>query len=595
MNLRKSILPVFVATFVFSPEKQLAAAQAPPAPAASTATPANGEVKPAAPSPLEQAKERFERGRDLFKQQMWGAALAEFLESRRLYPTWSATSYSALCLKKLGRYDEALDTFAVLVRDFTDKLPANAKEAALREVEDTRGLVGTIEIEGSEPGAMIVVNQRHRGDYPLLEPLRVPAGSHIVRLYKAGYEPFETRVDVAGRTSGRVNAKLVKLQTTGTLKVVESSGKTMEVVIDAIGVGFTPWEGLLAPGKHTVVLRGDGHFGTQPATVVVERDGTTPLTLAAEKLESTLRIQPSPAGAMVAIDGVEMGRGSWEGRLRAGVHRVEITAEGFVLQVREVILAPGKIEVIAAPLERDPSSPLWQDNRGRLFVEIAAGPGFVPSFGGDIVAGCNDACSSGIGFGVFALGRGGYRFPSGFVLGFDVGYSFARQAVSERATHVIPAGLPRNPGAANDTLSLHGAMMGASFGVRLGKKLPVTLRLGAGALIGSLSDRRTGTFHTMARENKPEVSYAVDAVQTPRVVSLYVSPEARIGFPLAKRTELSLGMQGFVLISLLRPTWEPRDARVLAATDGQGVFSADTLMSSTVFQVAPSLALRHEF
>jgi hypothetical protein len=162
-------------------------------------------------SAMNRAKERFERGRELFKQQQWAAALAEFLESRRLHPTLTGAAHAATCLKKLGRFDESLDMFAALLREFGEKMSPEAKQKTLQEIEETRRLVGTIEIDGAEPGATVVVDQQPRGDYPLLEPLRVAAGSHIVRVFKEGYEPFETRLDVAGNTTARASARLRKL------------------------------------------------------------------------------------------------------------------------------------------------------------------------------------------------------------------------------------------------------------------------------------------------------------------------------------------------------------------------------------------------
>src|SRR5690349_9457389 len=61
---------------------------------------------PSAPAPQEAtAKEeaggRFRRGRRLFQEGAWDAALAEFLESKRLYPSWSATSSAGACLMNL--------------------------------------------------------------------------------------------------------------------------------------------------------------------------------------------------------------------------------------------------------------------------------------------------------------------------------------------------------------------------------------------------------------------------------------------------------------------------------------------------------------
>src|SRR5262249_51194997 len=143
------------------------------------------------------------------------------------------------------------------------------------------------------------------------------------------FEPFEARVDVAGGQVVRVVARLRRLGQTGRLRVAEQDDKLLYVVVDGNVVGSTPWQGSLSLGTHTVVLRGEGNLGTQPVTVRIRPNETTPLFLAAEQLGSLVRIEPTPAGATVAIDGVTVGQGTWEGRLHSGLHRIEIADEGF--------------------------------------------------------------------------------------------------------------------------------------------------------------------------------------------------------------------------------------------------------------------------
>src|SRR5262245_34778304 len=60
------------------------------------------------PAPRDEALAHFEKGKALYKADSPAAALAEFLESRRLYPTRNATNNAALCLVRLQRFDEAL-------------------------------------------------------------------------------------------------------------------------------------------------------------------------------------------------------------------------------------------------------------------------------------------------------------------------------------------------------------------------------------------------------------------------------------------------------------------------------------------------------
>ncbi len=578
---RRSAFPIV--TFLALSLAPLTSLAAPPKPA------------PAPQDPTQAAAiERYEKSRLLFEQKLYSASLAEALESIRIFPNYGSTLLAARNLRELGRFDESLDTYALLVRDYEERLKKVNKgqqySAVLGEIDALRKLVGTIEIEGAEVGAMIVVDLRARGDFPLLEPIRVPAGTHLVRLYKEGYEPFETRIDVAGATTGHVHAPLVKLKVTGTLQVIETNGKELEVVVDGLSLGETgtvPWQGLLAPGEHTVLLRGEGDFGTMPVIVQVKPNALAPIRLTAEKLTSKVSIQTSPVNAELALDGVSLGRGLWSGKLRPGKHRVEIAADGFVLQVRDLDLRDGQQEKIETTLERDPLSPLWKDNRGRFFVEGSLGPMFVPTLGGD-VASCAE-CSPLAGFGAFVQARGGYRFPSGFVVGVDAGFVGARQSVQERQTSVEPTGLGANQGSVNDRLTLSAAMLGVSGGIRL-PTMPLTFRLGAGVLLGTLRDWRTGQFETTG-----QTPFGVAAGQSRGFSSLYLAPEVRLGIPLAKRFEFSAGLTGLFAIALKQPTWEPLASKVDARADGQAVFDADTLSGRAWFGLQMSMGVRYEF
>jgi hypothetical protein len=577
-----------------APAAPAAPAAAPPAPAAPAAAPAAPVVDEA--KAKEEARKYFEKGLVLFDEESWDGALAEFLRSREIYQGRSATKNAAICLRKLKRYDEALDMFETLLK--MPGLSPGDKDIADRELAALRTLVGTIDIRGAEPGANIIVDGRNRGTAPV-SALRIPVGTHAVRVYKEGFDPFETRVDVAGSESKLIQVKLAALKLSGRLKVVEKGGQALDVVLDGTVVGKTPWEAQLAPGDHTVLLRGQGDIGTQPATAPVRVNQTTPLTLAAEPLTASLRVQPTPAGASIALDGVNVASGLWEGRLRAGPHKLEVASEGYLPRVQQLTLGSGKVEVIAPTLDRDPNSPIWTENRGRFFVEVDGAFGLVPSFGGDLATTCTGTCAKGLGLGVLAMGRGGYRFRGGFVLGIEAGYLFLRSATTGRATSITPVGLKPDPGKADDTLTLGGALVGGAAGFRLGTRFPLLFRLGAGAFLGSIKDHRTGSFTTVERTVsgtvKPAKAYTVDATESPSMTSLYIAPEVRVGLRLGEHFELSLGAEAMVLIAFNPPAWAEKDKIVGAGTDGQGTFPTQTLTSKAVLVVVPGLGVKYDF
>ncbi|WP_437821250.1 PEGA domain-containing protein [Sorangium sp. So ce1078] len=264
------------------------------APVPATSAPAASAPAASAPAPAAtaaakaDAEARFQRGLRMYRAEAWEAAAVEFLESRRLFPTWGATSSAARCLQKLGRPIEALELFESLFSEFADVLPADAKQAALAEVEQLRELVGAIAIEGGAPGAVVLLDGERRAELPLQAPLRVAAGAHAVRIQKDGFEPFEARVDVLGRQTARVTASLKAIETRGRLRIAEVTGRRLDVALDGVRVGTTPWEGKVEPGAHVIVLFGTDGFGTPPTTVSVKAGKVVDASLRAVKARPIL-------------------------------------------------------------------------------------------------------------------------------------------------------------------------------------------------------------------------------------------------------------------------------------------------------------------
>jgi hypothetical protein len=541
-------------------------------------------------TPTSDARARFRKGNELFKQHAWAAALAELLESRKLHPTMVATANAAYCLRQLERYDEALDLYESLLRDFKD-VPADLKDETQRAIVELRGLVGTIEIGESEPGAAISIDGRARGEYPSIEPLRVAAGSHTVRLYKDGFEPFETRVEVAGRKTVPIDAKLRPLVASGRLKVIEQGGRALEVLLDGSLVGKTPWEGRVPVGEHVVLLRGEGDLGTAPTSVSVELSRTVPLTLVAEELAAVLQIEPVPASARVAIDSVAVGRGIWEGRLRVGEHKIEVAEPGFLTATLTVTLARGKRERTKVTLERDASSPFWRKpaRPSRFMLEMAVSSPLVP-FGGAITSDCVGTCSLSTGIGTHGMLRGGYELGWGFGLGAMAGWYAARQVARGRDTSLQElAGEGAATARVDDTLRLRGVLVGGWLGYRLDTAFPIQARLNAGALLAVLSDARAGTITSSAGD---EHRFGT-IVERHDARFLFLAPELRIGIPLSPHVELSAGIEVPILVPTERALW----STTVAAGSGGGTFAFDDepLTSAVLVTFAPGLGARFDF
>jgi hypothetical protein len=555
-----------------------------PAPGAAGAQPADAK--------REESRMHFEKAIALFEEESWDAALVEFLRSREVYATRAATKDAALCLRKLHRFDEALDLFQALLKEFPT-LPAEDRSLAEHSIKELAALVGNIDIRAAESGATLVVDGRERGTVP--SPLvRVNAGTHLIRVSREGFLPFETQVQVAGAQTVIVQAKLAPLTRGGRLKVGEQAGKSADVIVDNVQVGKTPWEGALPAGNHMVVLRAPEGLGTQPVAAPVRLNEVTALTLTLEPLSAKLRIEPTPAGANVALDGIAVGRGVWEGPVRVGRHRVEVGSEGFLPVTRELQLTRDKREVVAVSLDRDPNSAAFRAQNPPHVVFEATGAFLAsPTLGGSLTNGCTAPCSKAWATGALAVLHGGYQLSSGLSFWLDGGFMSVAEPVKQRSVTLTPRGLSQFDGVANDSLRLSGALLGASAGLSRGQTLRLRVRLSAGAFVGSATDQRKGSAVTSERPGFPSTNVDFDVTESPSAKYLFVAPELRAGLRLSQHWELSAGIGAWILLGFSDVVWLNSNPPTYPDSVGEVEFNAkQSMVGRTIVLLAPELALK---
>ncbi len=590
---RKSRRTVIVSSLVALSSSSVALAQTPPQ------TPPETQ-----PDLKAEATLHYEKARRLMAAKDWAAAYTEFVEANRLYTSKNAQSTAAVCLKNLHRYDEALEGFDALLRNFND-VPADMKIAAQKEIVELHGLVGTIDIRNAEVGASITVDGRLRGEFPMVLPLRVPAGSHLISLYKEGYETLLVRMNVLGGSIEPVDGRMRLLVKSGTLRVEEQNGQNLEVLINGTVVGKTPWEGLVGIGQHTVALRGEDQTGALPKTVEIVMNAKAAVVLLAEKLDAQLRITPSPVDASIAIDSIFVSRGIWDGRLRPGKHVVKVLADGYFPKEQTVTIERGKLETVDIALKKDPSSIAWR-TPGRFGLEAVGAFGMLPSFGGDVTS-CS-TCDANLGLGGSGVVHITYETWKGLGFGGSLGYTSIGQTIENRATTLNIVGVTQpDLGFATDTLLLRALRFGVWGAYRFGsEKWPVRVRLGMGGVVGTLTDTRTGRFRLGGQagacsESDLNCFNVGPLVEAPFVAYGYVAPEVRIGYRFSKHLEVSAGIEVLVLLGLSRPKWNEagpksnQDHAVNAAADGYGTFGAESLTGTVSGAILPGVGIRYEF
>ncbi|WP_437745361.1 PEGA domain-containing protein [Sorangium sp. So ce302] len=329
-----------------------------------------------------------------FDAKRWGEAYEEYKKSLEIKTTAKAMTQAASSLHQLYRHDEALALYEKMLREFPNAEPAfrTAVETSIAEVSK---FVVKLTIVGDTPaGARLYIDDRQRGNLPISEPLSVAVGVRKIRVEQDGFMPITVTEDIK---PGQKSVELRATSRKGILSVSEKHGWTLEVEVDGQRLGVTPWKGVVDAGEHRVQLRGfvglqaleecttpeagasgavkaprEGAQMASPVqTATVKLYEVTPVVLSAQDVDASLRVESTPSGAYVTIDGKVVGRTPWEGRLLLGEHAVEVRAAGFLLARQSVRLERRKQREVQVVLEREP------DPEGeRRTRNIAVGVGY---------------------------------------------------------------------------------------------------------------------------------------------------------------------------------------------------------------------------
>ena len=317
-----------------------------------------------------EAKALRSKARDHFNKQEYAQAVDNYQKALLLEPRFGTMAQMASALKELGRYDDALNWYERALGEFANALPKDRKHAE-DEKDALLAKVGMIVVEGDiVKGARLVIDERDVGRLPLQGNLRVLAGFHEVREESPGFAPISTTVDV--RPGQTAIAQLVAKKRQGRLDIHEKHNWIMQVELDGENIGLSPITTTVTAGEHRIRLHGymrpeallaceapevpaimGARMESDEKTVTVGLFETQVVELAADDMDSALRVDSTPRGAIVKIDRSEVGSTPWEGRLPLGEHSVEVVAAGFYSTKQLVRLERRKSQDLALVLERE--------------------------------------------------------------------------------------------------------------------------------------------------------------------------------------------------------------------------------------------------
>lgn len=212
---------------------------------------------------------------------------------------------------------------------------------------------GQIRITSDPEGAAVTLNGRAVEPTPTTVT-RLPAGTYLIKLDKAGYLPaYRTAAILEG---GRATVE-VKLEPAFGLALVESKPPGAEVHMDGVFRGRTPLFLVdVPPGRHRFRFESPGRL---PREVEADFRDRVPQRVFAELPGNAgrLAVRSTPPGATVRINGVERGRTPCEiDDVPAGENVVEILLAGYKPFSEKVEVRVQETREVAGVLQAIPTT-----------------------------------------------------------------------------------------------------------------------------------------------------------------------------------------------------------------------------------------------
>lgn len=531
----------------------------PGAPEAAARTSSDDEAPPDGVSAkqLQRAKRLFHQGNTLRKTGEYASALTFYLESRAVLASVANTLNAAVCLDQLGRFDEALQLYEVLLTEFGAKLTDDERRTLAPALATLRAKVGNIDVTANVAGKL-VIDGRPRGELPLLHPVRVMPGAHRVTVLADDYLTFHEEIFVEVRATTAVNAVLEPLAERGTLRVARADLNGAHVFVDGAAVGIAPWRGALAPGKHLFFLRRDDEGSApQQITIVENQQVDAEATLSSLAPEVELRVTPSSAA--LTLDDVPLGNGRWRGRLPLGEHVIEATEDGYVAVSRRFELDPHRTEDVHLTLETDEDHPRWGTAEvGMFWGDAFGGYALAPTLGSDAEAACESgSCTSNDSATGWLVGaRIGYELPVRVGVYLAGGYLALRKTIDRSYDTSFETGNATVQAryALRDELRLRGPFAGGGLSYRLPMNdwLQLHGNMLVGAFIAKAADSVDGS---LTASDGTSATVAVPGSDQPAsAVDLFFMPSISIrGHHRGFRAGVGLGVSIFALAGPPRP------------------------------------------
>ncbi|RLB55146.1 MAG: hypothetical protein DRI90_19685, partial [Deltaproteobacteria bacterium] len=351
----------------------------------------------------------------------WDQALAAFEKAHQAKPSGATAIRAANALYQLDRLSEAQQAYRTLLDAYDKTLFNRDKTTARKRLEELNGKIGSLTVRVSEKGATVLIDGTPAGTSPLAAALQVPVGDHQVEVKKGGFRSYAKTVKLTPGAPVTIEVLLQELATVGHIKVTAAGDEALTVLIDGTEVGPVPYKGQLEPGSHKIA--GTSEQLEAPAqTVIIEAGELLDVVLEAGARTGTLEVRLTDEVGTILVDGTQVGKGNFQGRLPAGAHTLRVTREGYEPFEKTVKVVAADVHVETVSLQKATSGDAQAEQEegdwtfDGLYGGLQLGAMFLPTHTGHTL---DTACDT---TGATSCDGG---LPAGATIGGFIGYAFA--------------------------------------------------------------------------------------------------------------------------------------------------------------------------
>jgi tetratricopeptide (TPR) repeat protein len=168
----------------------------------------DAQPPPADPAAVDEARQRFQKGVQLFKEWSFEAALAEFRKAYQLAPSYRVLYNIAQVHYELHNYVDALKAFRQYLNEGGADVPADRRAQVEADIRKLEGRVGYLEIVANVDTGQVAIDDVPVGMLPIKTPILVNPGVRRVSVTKPGFGTTARNVTIAGGDHAKVELEL---------------------------------------------------------------------------------------------------------------------------------------------------------------------------------------------------------------------------------------------------------------------------------------------------------------------------------------------------------------------------------------------------